>query len=130
VTCRVEACAKTDSAAEATLTYEFPATDTQRAVSVTARYTVSSDGVTVTLTGEGEIAHALPVFIFDGETAPALTAEEQALTVAYEGWVCRYTATCPVVDTGKTAANRCGRYAAYCAVATDTLTLWIGLERA
>ncbi|MBO5511122.1 MAG: hypothetical protein J6B24_05250 [Clostridia bacterium] len=130
VTCRVESYAATDTAAETTLTYEFPATDTETAVIVTARYRVASDGVTVTLTGDGELAHALPAFAFDGETAPSFTAEPQALTVFYEGWLCRYTADCPIEDTGKTAANRNGRYAVFTARALGTLTVRVEILKA
>lgn len=124
VRCRVESRAYTEHTAEATLTYEFP-TENGEATAVTAHYAVSADGVTVTLTGNGELSHALPVLRFDGEVTSALTVEPQALTVAYRGWICRYTADCPVADTGKTAANRNGQYAAFCATAKDRLTVRI-----
>ena len=125
----MESYAHTENTAEATLTYEFP-TANGEATAVTARYTVSADGVTATLTGNGEIAHALPVFTFDGEAAPALTVESHALTVAYRGWLCRYTADCPIADTGKTAANRNGQYAAFCATAKNRLTVRIEIIKA
>ncbi len=129
VKCRVESYARTDTAAEATLIYEFPADGTNGATAVTARYTVTADGVTVALHGTGEIAHALPVFTFDGETAPALAVEGRALTVAYDGWICRYTADCLIEDTGRISANRNGRYAAYCAISRDSLTVRIEIVR-
>jgi hypothetical protein len=130
VKCRVESYSRTDTAAEATLIYEFPADGTNGATAVTARYTVTADGVTAALHGTGEIAHALPVFTFDGEITPALAEEARALTVTYDGWLCRYTADCPIEDTGRIAANRNGRYAAYCALSHDSLTVRIEIVRA
>lgn len=40
------------------------------------------------------------------------------------------TADCPIIDTGKTAANRSGRYAAYCALSEDSLTVHMDVTRA
>ncbi len=130
VKCTAESLTEAENCAETTLTYAFPAINGREAQAVTARYTVSADGVTITLNGNGAIAHALPAFCFDGEEHPAITVESQTLTVAYQGCLCRYIASAPIMDTGKNAANRNGRYRVFCAEAENTLTVHIQILQA
>ena len=82
---------------------------------VTIRYAVSVEGVSITQQGEGKQYHAVPVLTFDGETHPHVTVEASAVTVAYKGWLCRYTVSGSITDTGITAANRNGRYRVFAA---------------
>ena len=96
---------------------------------VTIRYAVSAEGVSITQQGEGKQYHAVPVLTFDGETRPELTAEPSALAVAYGGWLCRYTSDGGFTDTGITAANRNGRYRVFTAQGEDSLTLRIQIMR-
>ncbi len=130
VSCAVESLTENGNGAETILTYTFPEGDGFEAATVTARHTLSPDGLTVTLLGEGEIALALPAFLFDGEEHTAITTEPGALTVAYRGWLCRYTASAPIIDTEKSAANRNGRYHAFCAAARNSLTVQIEILKA
>lgn len=92
---------------------------------VSALHSVSDDGVTVSLTGEGEIGYLLPVFDFDGEAKTVVTQGENTVSIAYGGWVCRYTTNGKISDTGKTGANRNGIYRAFLAEGKDSLTVKI-----
>lgn len=124
--CRHEVLAhKTDKdRASATLRCTF---DNGR--TVTEHYGVSEDGVSITVEGDGEIGYAIPAFFFDGESTPEIIADKGSLTVAYKGWRCRYTANGTLLDLGKIAANRNGRYRAFLASAQNTLHLKIEIEK-
>ena len=93
----------------------------------TEAYEVDASGVSVTLSrkGLGEVAYSLPVLTFDGEKSPVCTAEEQALTVSYQGWKCRYRTNGEICDTGLVACNRNGHYRAFVARSQKPLTLKI-----
>ena len=95
----------TDTEATAKIVYDFFA---ERSVKVD--YRVSTDGVEIVVESAGEIAHWLPAFSFDGEQETEITVTENTLTVAYKGWICRYTTNGIIRDTGKTARNRNGYY--------------------
>lgn len=103
------------SSAKATLLCRFAET------AVEESYTVSHKGVSVTLTGEGEVGFALPALVFDGETTPEIACKGNALTITYEGWICRYTTNGTITDLNKTAANRNGHYRAFLAHGQDSL---------
>ena len=89
--------------------------------SVTGHYTVSGQGVEMEFRGVGEIGCALPAFAFDGEVSPVIAAEANTLTIAYEGWLCRYTTDGQILDLEILAANRNGHYKAFLAAGADTL---------
>ena len=92
-------------------------------------YRVSKRGVSVTVKGEGVIGYALPEFCFDGEKSPSLSVEKQSLTVAYEGWICRYTTNGKILDLDRIAANRNGHYRALAATAKNRLTVKIEIVK-
>ena len=92
---------------------------------VTLRYIVSAEGVTITQSGEGEQYHAIPVLDFDGEIRPAVIVETSAVTVAYDGRICRYTVSGAITDTVITAANRDGHYRVFTANGDGRLTVRI-----
>ncbi|MBQ8431505.1 MAG: hypothetical protein IJX28_01340 [Clostridia bacterium] len=114
----VTATSRTNVDTKATLRYDFFGEK-----AVTADYRVNSDGVEIRVWGEGEIAHALPAFAFDGESKPEITATEHTLTVAYQGWICRYTTDGSIRDTGKIACNRNGHYRAFLTHGQGQLTV-------
>ena len=91
------------------------------------RYTVNHNGVHITAQGKaGErVAHTLPAFSFDGETAPEIRAGERTLEIAYNGWVCRYTTDGTVRDTGLIAYNRNGYYRVFAAEGVGAVTVWV-----
>lgn len=98
--------------------------------SVTGKYTVSQAGVEILLQGNGDIGCALPAFAFDGEVSAEITLEENSLTVAYGGWLCRYTTDGKIRDLHMLAANRNGHYKAFLAAGTDTLQVKVEIIRA
>lgn len=100
--------------------------------SVRADYTVSDDGVCMTVRGEeGErVAHTLLAFAFDGETAPEIRAGEQTLETVYQGWVCRYTTDGTVRDTGLTVYNRNGYYRVFTAEGIGAVRVKVVMARA
>ena len=98
---------------------------------VRTHYTVSDSGVTIVAKGAaGErIAHTLPAFCFDGETAPEIRVGARTLEIAYDGWICRYTTDGTVRDTGLTAYNRNGHYRVFAAEGTGTVTVKVEIVK-
>ncbi len=89
--------------------------------------TVSADGVELTLEGDGELALALPVLIFDGEMSTAVTVGERRLNVTYLGTQCKYETNGELIDTGRVYGNRNGHYNRYEARGRDKLTVRVSL---
>lgn len=94
---------------------------------VSEKYQVSSKGVVIEITGEGEIGYLFPAFSFDGETHTAVVQDKNVLTVLYKGWTCRYTVEGEITETNRISANRNGHYKAYLATAKDNLKIVIEL---
>jgi hypothetical protein len=92
---------------------------------VKSRYTVSKNGVSVSIDGAGEIAFSLPAFEFDGETHTEITTDEHTLQIRYEGWVCRYVTDGRIIDLNSVAENRNGRYRAFSAIGKEHLGVHI-----
>ncbi|MBO5701666.1 MAG: hypothetical protein J6S71_04440 [Clostridia bacterium] len=92
---------------------------------ITANYVIADGCVTVTVVGDGEILHMLPAFSFDGEIETVITLSNNMLEIAYEGWICRYSANGDIRDLGKTARNRNGYYKLFCAEGNGKLDLKI-----
>ena len=98
-------------------------------VCVSTEYSVSDDGVRLSLNGQGEIACLLPAFCFDGEVYTDIAADERSLTVSYDGWMCRYITSGVIEDLGKIGANRNGHYRAFLASAENTLNVKIEIVK-
>jgi hypothetical protein len=117
------------SCSRTVLTYEATEIDARASIlcrfaneqTVEESYLVSECGVEISLRGKGEIGYALPAFLFDGETETEIFASENSLTVAYGNHICRYVTDGKIIDLGRTAANRNGRYRAYLSHAEDAL---------
>ena len=92
---------------------------------VNSSYKVTNDGVEISVCGDGKIAFALPAFSFDGETYTKTSHNGNTLTVAYEGWVCKYTADCAIKSLDATAYNRNGYYSVFYAEAKNNLNVKI-----
>ena len=88
-------------------------------------FTVSSEGVDVLVSGEGEVGFCLPVFEFDGENYTEISFTENTLSVKYLGFECRYTTDGKITDLGKIAENRNGRYRTFLAVGKKLLKVKI-----
>jgi len=90
---------------------------------------LSNDGLVSTLTGEGAVALTLPAFAFDGKESPQIAVAAKKLTVSYRGWSCRYETDGAIVDTGRSACNRNGRYRRFEARGEKSLMVKISIER-
>lgn len=97
---------------------------------VTESYTVNESGVRIVIEGEGEIGFALPAFCFDGERETEIKADGKTLSIGYNGWICRYTVSGEILDTGLVAANRNGHYRAFAAVAEKRLAVNVEILKA
>lgn len=94
------------------------------------KYMVDENGVSISVSGDGRIAHMIPAFCFDGEEETKIAHDEHQLTVEYRGWVCRYTTDGIVCDTGKIACNRNGHYRVFRADGEGELSLHIEIHKA
>ena len=88
-------------------------------------YSIGTDGIDITVSGDGNLLHMLPAFAFDGETETVISRKDNVLQIAYEGWICKYTTNCAINDLGKTARNRNGFYRLYYAQAETELNIRI-----
>ena len=110
----------TDENAKVAFICHFPGEKTVRSA-----YLVDKNGVEITVTGEGDVAFMLPAFEFDGENYTQITAEENALTVQYEGSTCRITTDGTITDLQQTACSRNGHHKLFAAEGKNTLKLKI-----
>lgn len=84
-------------------------------IPLTSRYTVSGGGVKISIAGNGRVGCQLPAFAFDGETTPKITATPNALTITYEGWVCRCETSGVITEAEGLSYNRNGHYRSFIA---------------
>ena len=92
---------------------------------VFGEYTLSADGLSIALSGDGRIGLMLPAFDFDGSESTRVTATDCTLSIHHRGWVCEYTTDGELVDLGSVGENRNGRYRAFVAAASDRLSVRI-----
>ena len=90
---------------------------------------LSGDGMELKLLGQGKLAMDIPAFEFDGKYSTGIIIEEKSLSVAYRGWVCRYRTNGRIEHSGKSVHNRNGRYAAFRAIGSEELKVWIEIEK-
>ncbi len=91
----------------------------------TADYFVSADGVEIKSSGR----ITLPAFAFDGRDHTDIKVTENTVEISYLGWVCRYTASGKITDSGKTARNRNGYYKLFYAEGEKDLKIKIEIFR-
>lgn len=82
-------------------------------IAVTQKYTLSENGVEVTLSGSENIGFMLPVFDFDGANKTVVTVSEKSVTSEYNGSVCTYRFDGKLSADFKYYYNRNGRYRVY-----------------
>ena len=91
---------------------------------------VSPRGVTLTATHDGDVAIALPAFLFDGETRTEIATTDTTVSVKYLGYECKYEVNGgKIVNTGAVSANRNGHYLAYLAIGSGTVGVTVKIER-
>ena len=90
---------------------------------VVGSYTLSGDGLSVALSGDGRIGLLLPAFDFDGEEHTKINLANDRLTVSYRGYTCEYTTDGIITKLDTVSENRNGRYLAFVAQGDDTLSV-------
>ncbi len=88
---------------------------------VTDEYFVSENGIEIKTSGN----YMLPVFAFDGETQTDIKVFDNMIEISYLGWICRYSASGKIADSGETARNRNGFYKIFFAEGEGELTVKI-----
>lgn len=94
-------------------------------VEFTQTCTVSSDGVEVSVEGEGDARIYFPVFDNDGRNITEKSVGKKSVTVNYKGFACKYTSDGVITDENKIYANRNGHYMAFSARNNGKVTLKI-----
>ena len=94
---------------------------------VVSLYSLTEDGLQITLTGQGGIGLMLPAFQFDGREKSVIENSGRTLAIRYCGWMCRYLLEQgdTIRDTGKTGCNRNGHYKIFRAEGKNDLTVRI-----
>ena len=90
---------------------------------IRAEYKIDDGGISISLSGKGELVHMIPAFFFDGEAYTDIRLEDNVLTVEYEGWTCKYSSSGMIKEHKIIARNRNGYYKIYYAQASDKLTV-------
>lgn len=97
---------------------------------VSSKYTLNREGLTIQITGSDDIRCLLPVFRFNGETNTKVQQNGNTLTVEFEGFVCSYEVLNGTLkDLKKAARNRNGHYDAFAAEGKNSLTVKISIEK-
>lgn len=95
---------------------------------LTEAYEVSADGVKITVSGEGEIAYAIPIFRFDGKVEAEVKKAENRIVLFYEGSSYAVEADCSLIADGVDFYNRNGAYTLYHAQGHDKICLKLTIE--
>ena len=90
---------------------------------------LSSEGMEMELSGEGEVAMDIPAFDFDGKESTRIAYDGNSLSVSHRGWVCRYRTDGCISPTGVVVHNRNGRYRAFRAIGSKKLKVSISIDR-
>ena len=90
---------------------------------------LAAEGLTMTLVGPGGVALQLPAFAFDGETGTEISCDGKTLVVRYRGWTCAYKTNGVFVDTGHVRCNRNGRYKAFEARGTKSVSVTVSIMK-
>ena len=90
-------------------------------------YSLSENGLQITLTGQGKIGLMLLAFLFDGREKSVIECSGKKLSIHYQGWICQYQLEQgeAIIDTGKHGYNRNGHYGLFRAEGKDVLTVRI-----
>lgn len=92
--------------------------------------TLNKEGLTLQLTGKGNICCLLPVFRFDGEKRTAVNQSGNTLTIEFSGYRCSYTvAGGKLRDLERSARNRNGHFDSWTVEGCDKLTVKVSIEK-
>lgn len=94
-------------------------------------FEISSEGIDIILQGEGSIAYALPVFMFNGNDGSYIEFTEglREAVVDYHGWLYRIVTDGTLTDTDQLYRNRNGTYRLVTASGSNTVRIHISCER-
>ena len=92
---------------------------------VRSSYEVDKNGVEILVTGQEDLAFMLPAYFFNGESETEIIAEENALTVKYEGSVCKFTTNGTITDLQQIACSRNGHHKLFAAEGKNELRIKI-----
>ncbi len=96
----------------------------------TESYSISPEGVLVTVEGNGELEILFPVFDFDGETKTIIDITEKNVNVSYKGYTCCYSGSGFVENKDCMCANRNGHYQKMAVKGKNKVSLKIELKSA
>jgi len=98
----------------------------------TERYDITADGIEITVTGDGRIAYALPLFNHNGNEGSFIEYADgmQSTVVCYHNWLYRITTTAALKDTKQEYRNRNGTYTLFTAEGTNTIQIRLCCEKA
>lgn len=88
---------------------------------------VSEDGVSITVSGNGELELCFPAFEFDGKEHTEISLSEKSVQVAYKEHRCIYTTPNEIKGKSALYANRNGHYKAYAVCGENSISLNIKL---
>ena len=114
-----------DSAVSDGSAYATVCTHFSNGTDILANYVVNADGVSIEVTGPGDLGYMLPAFYFDGETHSLIELADNVLNISYKGWVCCYAVDGSIHDEEKLAVNRNGYYKTYVATGKNNLRITI-----
>ncbi len=89
-------------------------------------YRIAADGVEITLTGQGMLAYAVPLFVQDGKISSTIALSGGEAVVVWEGAQLHVTTPDTLTDTGMLYRNRNGVYRLHTISGENTvkLRLW------
>ena len=99
-------------------------------VMYTENYTVSPEGVLVTVEGNGDLEILFPVFDFDGETKTNTEIKENNVNVIYKGYKCCYLGSGSIENKNCMCANRNGHYQKMAVKGKNKVSIKIELKSA
>ena len=98
--------------------------------SLTTSISVTQNGVTLTVTGEGTVGITLPAFFFDGKEHSNISHTTHKLAVTYKNWICSYETSNTLDELAIICGNRNGQYQVFRAVGNRSVTVHISIEKA
>lgn len=89
--------------------------------------TVSPEGVSIRVKGNGRVGLILPAFLTDGALNTEIQFKNNQLNIHYKGWICSYKVSGDIIDTTYLCSNRNGEYRLYRAEDEQSLTVHISI---
>jgi len=96
---------------------------------IRSAYSITQNGVEITVSGEDRVGLMLPAFEFDGEAYTEIRSDAHSLTVKYEGYICRYETDGVIDDMSMMAYNRNGYYRCFAAMEKGKVNVKISIEK-